>query len=97
MSVTDRVGARVSPVRCELGLYIPEDGTVHSHRREFHYTISIQYYPLPLTNWTRPRLGGGGSGGDGGGGDTGLGMPMSLPIHCTFIIQFPAMRFPNLH
>jgi hypothetical protein len=24
----------VSPVRYELGLYIPEDGIVHSHRRE---------------------------------------------------------------
>jgi hypothetical protein len=24
----------VSPVRCELGFYIPEDGILHSHRRE---------------------------------------------------------------
>jgi hypothetical protein len=24
----------VSPVRYELGIYIPEDGILHSHRRE---------------------------------------------------------------
>jgi hypothetical protein len=24
----------VSPVRYELGFYIPEDGIIHSHRRE---------------------------------------------------------------
>jgi hypothetical protein len=24
----------VSPVRCELGFYIAEDGILHSHRRE---------------------------------------------------------------
>jgi hypothetical protein len=24
----------VSPLRCELGFYIPEDGNLHSHRRD---------------------------------------------------------------
>jgi hypothetical protein len=37
------MGHNVSSVRCELGFYIPEDGILHSHRREnlkFHQISS---------------------------------------------------------
>jgi hypothetical protein len=33
----------MSPVRCELGFYIPEDGVLHSHRRE-----NLRSYPTTL-------------------------------------------------
>jgi hypothetical protein len=36
----------VSPVKYELGFYIPEDGTLHSHRREH-----LKSYTA-LTGWT---------------------------------------------
>jgi hypothetical protein len=36
----------VSPVRCELGFCIPEDGILHSHRRE-----NCKSYTA-LTGWT---------------------------------------------
>jgi hypothetical protein len=35
----------VSPVRYELGFYTPEDGILHSHRRE-----NLKSY-IPLTRW----------------------------------------------
>jgi hypothetical protein len=35
----------VSPVRYELGFYIPEDGILHSHRRE-----NLKYY-IALAGW----------------------------------------------
>jgi hypothetical protein len=35
----------VSPVRYELGSYIPEDGILHSHRRE-----NLKSY-IALTGW----------------------------------------------
>jgi hypothetical protein len=36
----------VSPVRYELGFYIPEDGILHSHRREnlISYTVDVIIY-----------------------------------------------------
>jgi hypothetical protein len=36
----------VSPVRYEVGFYIPEDGVLHSHRHE-----NLKSY-----NWTHVRL-----------------------------------------
>jgi hypothetical protein len=40
----------VSPVRYELGFYIPEDGTLHSHRRG-----NLESY-ITLTGWAlQPR------------------------------------------
>jgi hypothetical protein len=36
----------VSPVKYELGFYIPEDGILHSHRRE-----NLKSY-IALTGWT---------------------------------------------
>jgi hypothetical protein len=33
----------VSPVKYELGFYIPEDGVIHSHRRE-----KVKFYKLFL-------------------------------------------------
>jgi hypothetical protein len=36
----------VSPVKYELGFYIPEDGILHSHRRE-----GLKSY-IALTGWT---------------------------------------------
>jgi hypothetical protein len=36
----------VSPVRYELGSYIPEDDILHSHRREH-----LKFY-IALTGWT---------------------------------------------
>jgi hypothetical protein len=39
----------VSPVRYELGFYIPEDGILHSHRRE-----NLKSY-IALTGWTLQR------------------------------------------
>jgi hypothetical protein len=37
----------VSPVKYELGLYIPEDDILHSHRREnlksYNAVIALQY------------------------------------------------------
>jgi hypothetical protein len=36
----------MSPVRYELVFYIPEDGILHSHRRE-----NSKYY-IALTGWT---------------------------------------------
>jgi hypothetical protein len=36
----------VSPVRYELGIYIPEDSILHSHRRE-----NLKSY-IALTSWT---------------------------------------------
>jgi hypothetical protein len=36
----------VSPVRYELGLYIPEDGILHSHRHEnlkSFFVVSVSY------------------------------------------------------
>jgi hypothetical protein len=36
----------VSPVRYELGIYIPEDGILHSHRSE-----NLKSY-IALTGWT---------------------------------------------
>jgi hypothetical protein len=35
----------VSPVKYELGFYIPEDDILHSHRRE-----NLKFY-IPLTGW----------------------------------------------
>jgi hypothetical protein len=35
----------VSPVKYELGVYIPEDGILHSHRRE-----NLKSY-IALTGW----------------------------------------------
>jgi hypothetical protein len=35
----------VSPVKYELGFYIPEDGILHSHRRE---NLKSYKYILPL-------------------------------------------------
>jgi hypothetical protein len=34
----------VSPVRYELGFYIPEDGTVHSHRRDNLKFFCTQFF-----------------------------------------------------
>jgi hypothetical protein len=39
----------VSPVRYELGFYIPEDDILHSHRRE-----DLKSY-IALTGWTLQR------------------------------------------
>jgi hypothetical protein len=39
----------VPPVRYELGLYIPEDGILHSHHRE-----NLKSY-IALTGWTLLR------------------------------------------
>jgi hypothetical protein len=39
----------VSPLRYELGFYIPEDGILHSHRRE-----SFKSY-IALTGWALQR------------------------------------------
>jgi hypothetical protein len=39
----------VSPVSYELGLYIPEDGILHSHRR-----VNLKSY-IALTGWTLSR------------------------------------------
>jgi hypothetical protein len=39
----------MSPVRDELGFYIPEDGILHSHRRE-----NFQSY-IALTGWSLLR------------------------------------------
>jgi hypothetical protein len=39
----------VSPVKYELGFYIPEDGVLHSHRRE-----NLKSY-IALTGWTLYR------------------------------------------
>jgi hypothetical protein len=39
----------VSPVRYELGFYIPEDAILHSHRRE-----NLKSY-IALTGWTLQR------------------------------------------
>jgi hypothetical protein len=39
----------VSPVKYELGFYIPEDDILHSHRRE-----NLKSY-LALTGWTLQR------------------------------------------
>jgi hypothetical protein len=39
----------VSPVRYELGLYIPEDDILHSHHRE-----NLKSY-IALTGWTLQR------------------------------------------
>jgi hypothetical protein len=36
----------VSPVKYELGFYIPEDGILHSHRREILNLINIQLFML---------------------------------------------------
>jgi hypothetical protein len=36
----------MSPVKYELGFYIPEDGILHSHRRE-----NVKSY-IALTGWT---------------------------------------------
>jgi hypothetical protein len=36
----------VSPVKCELGFYIPEDDILHSHRRE-----NLKSY-IALNGWT---------------------------------------------
>jgi hypothetical protein len=36
----------VSPVRYELGFYIPEDDVLHSHRR-----VNLKSY-IALTGWT---------------------------------------------
>jgi hypothetical protein len=41
----------VSPVRYELGFYIPEDGILHSHRRG-----NLKSY-IALTGWTLQRRG----------------------------------------
>jgi hypothetical protein len=45
----------VSPVRYELGFYIPEDDTLHTHRRENLKSYTIRVWkmlelaaPLPL-------------------------------------------------
>jgi hypothetical protein len=35
----------VSPVKYELGFYIPEDAILHSHRRENLKTYKEQYLP----------------------------------------------------
>jgi hypothetical protein len=39
----------VSPVKYEVGFYIPEDGILHSHRRE-----NLKSY-IALTGWTLQR------------------------------------------
>jgi hypothetical protein len=41
----------VSPVKYKLGSYIPEDGILHSHRRENlkSYAVSYAFVPLCLT------------------------------------------------
>jgi hypothetical protein len=39
----------MSPVRYDLGFYIPENGIVHSHRRENHKSY------IALTGWTLYR------------------------------------------
>jgi hypothetical protein len=39
----------VSPVRYDLGVYIPEDGILHSHRRE-----NLKFY-IALTGWALYR------------------------------------------
>jgi hypothetical protein len=39
----------VSPVKYELGFYIPEDGTLHSHLRE-----NLKFY-MALTGWAMWR------------------------------------------
>jgi hypothetical protein len=39
------------PVRYELGFYIPEDGILHSHRRE-----NLKFY-IALTGWALQRGG----------------------------------------
>jgi hypothetical protein len=41
----------VSPVRCKLGFYIPEDGILHSHRSEYlrsYITITGSFVALVL-------------------------------------------------
>jgi hypothetical protein len=42
----------VSPVKYELGLYIPEDTFLHSHRRENLKSYKLLPKPTNLTNWT---------------------------------------------
>jgi hypothetical protein len=39
----------VSPVRYELGFYIPEDDILHSHRREYFKSY------IALTGWSLER------------------------------------------
>jgi hypothetical protein len=38
----------VSPVRYELGFYIPEDDILHSHRRETVRSYGLIYHPNNL-------------------------------------------------
>jgi hypothetical protein len=53
----------VSPLKYELGLYIPEDDVLHSHRRENLKSYSFCWFQvaaldvIPRTGsiWTSPR------------------------------------------
>jgi hypothetical protein len=45
----------VSPVKYELGLCIPEDGILHSHRRENLKSYVVRYY-LQLSKNTKDSL-----------------------------------------
>jgi hypothetical protein len=38
----------VSPVKYELGFYIPDDGILHSHRRENLKSYSVKPYAVRL-------------------------------------------------
>jgi hypothetical protein len=40
----------VSPVKYELGFYIPEDGVLHSHRRESLKSYKRNHTPWPLVH-----------------------------------------------
>jgi hypothetical protein len=44
----------VSPVKCELGFYIPEDGILPSHRRQKHnsYTLACPVLPIYLSGYS---------------------------------------------
>jgi hypothetical protein len=52
----------VSPVKYELGVYIPEDGILHSHRRE--YLRIVQIFSLNTVYRGSGRGRGRGSGSD---------------------------------
>jgi hypothetical protein len=52
----------VSPVKYELGFYIPEDGILHSHRREnlkSYTSVEHLFFGLPIPDiefWVEMRL-----------------------------------------
>jgi hypothetical protein len=44
----------VSPVKYELGFYIPEDGILHSHRREDMKSYNLLLWQLLIIHQSLP-------------------------------------------